>query len=152
MPATDPKTDDYVQKLNVSTFPLKVFLAVVVIALIAGVSSGYVLAKNTQHSTSTTTASSTNSETTATVKSAAQDSQTFRDFATGVIQKKPVTGDDYSEGAYQLVRDGQDPVALTSSVIDLSQYVGKKVTVYGETQQAIQAGWLMDVGKVVVAQ
>jgi len=39
---------------------------------------------------------------------------------------------------------------LTSSVVDLSQYEGKKVKVLGETQKAIKEGWLMDVGKVEV--
>ncbi len=51
-----------------------------------------------------------------------------------------------------LVRDGAVPVALTSSVVDLSQYEGKKVKVYGETQKAIKEGWLMDVGKVEEAK
>lgn len=88
------------------------------------------------------------------IQTAAQkDTTTFKDFAEGVIQPKPSPKSgtaDYSEGAYILVRVNEVPVALTSSVVDLSQYKGKKVKVYGETQKALKEGWLMDVGKVDV--
>src|SRR5690242_8127529 len=67
-------------------------------------------------------------------KSAQQDARTFRDFAEGVIKVKPTPADgEYSEGTHTLERQGAVPVALTSSVVDLSQYEGKKVKVYGET-------------------
>ncbi|KKS13460.1 MAG: hypothetical protein UU67_C0024G0017 [Candidatus Daviesbacteria bacterium GW2011_GWB1_41_5] len=64
--------------------------------------------------------------------------------------KRPESKDpsEYVEGTHILVRDGAVPVALTSSVVDLSEYEGKKVKVFGETQKAIKEGWLMDVGKV----
>ncbi len=83
-------------------------------------------------------------------KSAQADTQTFRDFAEGTIQPKPTPKSlsEYSEGTHLLQRDGGYPVALTSSVVDLSQYEGKKVKVYGETQRALKESWLMDVGKV----
>jgi len=81
---------------------------------------------------------------------AAQDNRTFRDFAEGMIEERPESKDpsEYVEGTHILVRDGAVPVALTSSVVDLSEYEGKKVKVFGETQKAIKEGWLMDVGKV----
>jgi len=41
---------------------------------------------------------------------------------------------------------------LTSSVLDLDEYVGKKVKVFGETFGSSQVGWLMDVGKVEVVE
>jgi hypothetical protein len=41
-------------------------------------------------------------------------------------------------------------VYLTSSVVDLQSFVGKKVQVWGETLAGQSAGWLMDVGKVKV--
>ena len=47
-----------------------------------------------------------------------------------------------------MVREDAVPVALTSSVVDLSKYEGKKIKVHGETQKALKEGWLMDVGKV----
>jgi hypothetical protein len=39
---------------------------------------------------------------------------------------------------------------MTSSVVDLSLVLDKKVKVWGETQAAQKAGWLMDVGRVEV--
>jgi len=35
---------------------------------------------------------------------------------------------------------------LTSSVVDLDKFVGKKVEIYGQTNTAEKAGWLLDVG------
>jgi hypothetical protein len=141
-------SDHLVQKMS-SPSPLKMFLVVLIIALISGVSTGYVLARTSSKNgggplTSVTPGGN------GPPKSAGQDNQTFSDFAEGVIQPKPSpsAGDDYTEGAYLLQRDGAVPVALTSSVVDLSKYVGKKVKVYGETQKALKTGWLMDVGKV----
>ena len=87
---------------------------------------------------------------TGTPKTPQQDAGTFRDFAEGVIQPKPEPKDpsEYTEGTHYLQRDGAVPIALTSSVVDLSQYEGKKVKIFGETQKALKEGWLMDVGKV----
>lgn len=79
-----------------------------------------------------------------------QDTRTFRDFAEGTIQARPQPKNptEYVEGTHLLAREGAVPVALTSSVVDLSKYEGKKVKVFGETQKAIKEGWLMDVGKI----
>ena len=41
---------------------------------------------------------------------------------------------------------------MTSSVVDLSQFVDRKVKVWGSTQTAQVAGWLMDVGRVEVLE
>lgn len=43
-------------------------------------------------------------------------------------------------------------VYLTSTVINLQDFVGKKVKVWGETLSAVSAGWLMDVGKIKVLE
>jgi len=74
------------------------------------------------------------------------DIKTFKDSAVGVIQKDGTDG----EGTHQLIRDGgpSQTVTLMSSVIDLDQYAGKKVKVYGQTMAAQKAAWLMDVGRV----
>lgn len=75
--------------------------------------------------------------------------QTFRDEAEGVIQKND-TLDKYAQGTHKLERPGGESQTayLTSSVLDLDEYVGKNVKVYGETFGSSQVGWLMDVGKV----
>jgi len=74
------------------------------------------------------------------------DTKTFKDSALGVIQKDGTDG----EGTHQLLREGgpSQTVTLMSSVIDLNQYVGKKVKIYGQTMAAQKAAWLMDVGRV----
>lgn len=75
--------------------------------------------------------------------------QTFRDEAEGVIQKND-TLDKYAQGTHKLIRPGGESQTayLTSSILDLDEYVGKNVKVYGETFGSLQVGWLMDVGKV----
>lgn len=74
------------------------------------------------------------------------DTKTFRDSAEGTIEKDGVDG----EGTHRLIREGgpSQTAFLISSVIDLDQYLGKKVKVYGETFAAQKASWLMDVGKI----
>ncbi len=127
----------------------RLFLVIIAVALVAGTSTGYVLASGNK---SGSMANPSTAGTTTTAKSASQDNRTFRDFAEGKVVKReqPKNSGEYLEGTHMLVRDGALPVALTSSVVDMSQYEGKKVKVYGETQKAIKEGWLMDVGKVEV--
>ena len=76
------------------------------------------------------------------------DLETFKDTAEGTL----VTGGIDDEGEYHLVRPGGESqnVYLISSLVDLSQFVGKEIKVWGETQTAQKAGWLMDVGRVEV--
>lgn len=122
----------------------KVLGIVLFVALVAGVGTGYTLA-----ATQTSSPAEILTGTAPKAETANQDTQTFKDFAEGKITKKPEPKNGtYSEGTHMLIRDGAVPVALTSSVVDLSLYEDKKVKVYGETQKAIKEGWLMDVGKV----
>ncbi len=123
---------------------LKIFGIVLGVALLAGVGTGYALASTQSGSPAEIITGQAQQ-----ADSAHEDTQTFKDFAEGKITKKPeAKPGTYSEGTHLLVRDGAVPVALTSSVVDLSQFEEKKVKVYGETQKAIKEGWLMDVGKV----
>lgn len=79
--------------------------------------------------------------------------QTFRDESEGVIEKNDAL-DKYAQGTHKLIRPGGESQTayLTSSVLDLDQYIGKKVKVFGETFGSSQVGWLMDVGKVEVVE
>lgn len=121
----------------------KLLIAVLVISIIAGVGTGYLMASGGQRIPLIDQ----------TPDHASEDAKTFRDFAEGKITPKP---DDknaaYSQGTHLLVRDGATPVLLTSSVLDLSQYENKKVKIYGETNSLAGAGWFMDVGRVEVIQ
>jgi len=76
------------------------------------------------------------------------DEKTFKDSAEGTLREGGIDG----EGAYHLERPGGESqnVYLTSSVLDLSQFLGKKIKVWGETHEAEKAGWLMDVGRLQV--
>jgi len=78
------------------------------------------------------------------------DSKTFKDETEGTLQAGGVNG----EGAYHLDRQGGESqtAALTSSVLDLSEFTGQKVHVWGESQKSTKAAWLMDVGKIKVIE
>jgi len=77
-----------------------------------------------------------------------KDIKTFRDTAKGILEKGGIDG----EGSHKLIREGgpSQTVYLTSSIIDLDSFVGKKVQVWGETFSAQKAGWLMDVGRIKI--
>ena len=78
-----------------------------------------------------------------------KDASTFKDTATGMLQEND--GKLTKEGTHILIRgDVSQNVYLTSSVIDLSKYVDKKVQVWGQTFAGQRAGWLMDVGRIKV--
>lgn len=76
------------------------------------------------------------------------DTSAFKDAAEGVLKEGGIEG----EGQYHLERPGGESqnVYLTSSNVDLSKFIDKKIKVWGATQTAQHAGWLMDVGKVEV--
>ena len=76
------------------------------------------------------------------------DTKTFKDIAEGVLKTGGVDG----EGQFHLQRPGGESqnVYLTSSIVDLSKYLDKKVKIWGETHKAQRAGWLMDVGRLEI--
>lgn len=78
------------------------------------------------------------------------DEKVFRDSAEGVLKPGGING----EGAYHLERPGGESqnVYLTSSVIDLSKLEGRTVKVWGDTNAAQTAGWLMDVGRAQIVK
>ncbi|MBA3723927.1 MAG: hypothetical protein H0W89_03450 [Candidatus Levybacteria bacterium] len=76
------------------------------------------------------------------------DTAAYKDTAEGVLKEGGIEG----EGQYHLERPGGESqyVYMTSSTVDLSKFIDKKIKVWGATQTAQTAGWLMDVGKVEV--
>ncbi len=78
------------------------------------------------------------------------DKKTFKDSAEGMLREGG--SEDSGEGSYHLERPGGDDqtVYLTSSTVDMSKFVGKKVRVHGETFSSEHVGWLMDVGYIEV--
>lgn len=79
-----------------------------------------------------------------------KDEKTFKDSASGRLEANVNT--EIPEGSHKLIRPGgADQIAyLTSSVVDLNQFLGKCIEVWGETFAAQKAGWLMDVGLVKI--
>jgi hypothetical protein len=77
-------------------------------------------------------------------------SEEFTDTAEGVVEKGGMGG----EGSHKLVRPGGDDQTayLTSSVVDMDEFVGHKVKIWGKTFAAQKAGWLLDVGKVQILE
>ena len=78
------------------------------------------------------------------------DKKTSPDSAEGVLKEGGIEG----EGSYHLERPGgkSQNVYLTSTAVDLSTFLGKKVKVWGQTFAAEKAGWLMDVGYIEVVK
>lgn len=74
------------------------------------------------------------------------DTKAFPDTATGILE----TGGLGNEGTHKLIREGgpSQTVYLISSVVDLNEFVGKKVEIWGQSIKASKAPWLMDVGRV----
>lgn len=127
---------------------MKVIVLVYGILVLVGVGTGYLMSRSGLGST---TAQSGKPGYIKTEKVAGvTDTKTFRDSAEGTVQKGGIDG----EGTHKLIREGGESQTayLVSSVVDMDEYVGKKVKVWGETFAAEKAAWLMDVGKIEVLQ
>ncbi len=85
-----------------------------------------------------------------TTEAGAKDASAFKDTATGVLKEGGIKG----EGTHHLERPGgaSQTVYLTSTVIDMAPFIGKKVQVWGESQAGKHTGWFMDVGKIKVVE
>lgn len=119
---------------------ISTLLVFVAVAVILGIGLGYIPSLFSKGTSST---ASSNEE----VKTAGiADKKTFKDSAEGTLREGGIDG----EGNFHLERPGgvSQNVYLTSTTVDLSLYIGKKVKVWGETFEAQTAGWLMDVGLV----
>jgi len=77
-----------------------------------------------------------------------KDEAAFKDTAQGKLAINDDEG--VTEGSHKLLRPGgpSQTAYLTSSVLNLSDFSGKCVQVWGETFAGQQAGWLMDVGRL----
>ncbi|MBI4004903.1 hypothetical protein HY358_02080 [Candidatus Roizmanbacteria bacterium] len=124
--------------------PSKFFLLIIVAALVVGLGGGFLVSR--LKSAGELSAKKEPKEKVAGIA----DKKTFRDQAEGYLKEGGIDG----EGNFHLQRPGgaSQNVYLTSTTVDLSLYVGKKVRVWGETFNAEKAGWLMDVGLVELLQ
>ncbi len=134
-----------------SSFFTPQLLIIFIAIILLGVGSGYMLSKNTSNNGPVATTGSNSSNSASITKGAtfgSDDTKTFSDTAEGTVAEGGIE----DEGQFHLVRPGGDSqnVYMTSGTVDLSKFIGKKIKVWGQTQQAQHAGWLMEVGKVEV--
>ena len=78
------------------------------------------------------------------------DESTFKDSDEGTLEQGGIDG----EGSHHLVRPGGDSqtIYITSSIIDLDQFFGHKVKVWGKTVAGQHDGWQMDLCKLEVLE
>jgi len=120
------------------------FTILVILAIIFGMSTGFVLFQRKTTESSSNKPQMIQNGNSNIVGSTASN---FDKEAEGVMQKND--GKLVKEGTHILTRgDVSQTVYLTSSVIDLDQYVGAKVRIWGQTLNVKNAGWFMDVGKL----
>lgn len=132
-------------------------LIIVIIAVILGLTSGWYAAQRRLLLAGDAPGASTmaqNPDSAGSVKVGdvygSADEKTFRDSAEGVVVAGGIDG----EGTHHLERgaDKSQWVYLTSSVVELDNFKGHRVEVWGETFQGKKAGWLMDVGRLKVVE
>lgn len=137
---------------GVSSIFTKNLFILLIVAVVLGGMTGYVLSSKSSSSGNALTSGSVDSTTKISKGTivGSNDTKTFKDVATGTLKNGGING----EGQFHLVRVGGDSqnVYLTSSSVDLSQFVDRKIKVWGQTQTAQYAGWLMDVGRVEVLE
>ncbi len=126
----------------------KTFAGLLLLVIAAGVLGGYFLSRSSSSSSKSATGTTpaminTNTEIGSTNK-------VFSDTATGVVR----IGGLGNEGTHRLERAGgpSQTVYLISSVVDLGEFDGKKVEIWGQTLKAAKVPWLMDVGRVKLSE
>jgi len=126
-------------------------IAALIFVVVLGIGTGYLLSQGSSNSTLKSTLNLENaSKASKGTVVGSDDIKTFKDTAEGRLEEGGADG----EGQFHLVRPGGESqnVYLTSSIVDLSQFLKKRIKVWGETQKAQHAGWLMDVGKLEVLE
>lgn len=154
MPVEDKKTntknpEPVMHSFKDSKSPKPGKIVVVFIVLVAlGLGTGFALAKYSAKTGKDIPLLPTKNAASTGKTFGSDDTKTFKDTVEGELAEGGIEG----EGQYHLVRPGGDSqnVYVTSSTVDLGQFTGKKIKVWGQTQTAQTAGWLMDVGRVEV--
>lgn len=122
----------------------KKMVVTVILIILAGLGTGFFLAKNGEMGA----LSGGKPQILKTQKVVGStDTKAYPDKAEGVLQKGGFEG----EGTHKLIMNPKDPsqtAYLTSTLINLDDFVGKKIRVWGQTFAAQKAAWLMDVGRV----
>lgn len=118
--------------------------------VLAGIGTGYLFSGVGGNGTPSGLKNSGNSLVVSENEAGIKDESKFATTTDGVLTEGGIGG----EGTHHLVR-GSGPsqyAYLTSSVVDLSVFEGKKVQIWGDTISGKKAGWLIDVGKIKVVE
>lgn len=128
------------KSMKKQSIPKMVFVVFVVL-MILGIGTGYLLSRE-----STSVASTQVIEGSGGKAFGSTDTKAYPDTAVGTIEKDGIGG----EGTHKLLREGGDSqtACVVSSTLDLDEFVGKKVKVYGATMAAKKCPWFMDVGRI----
>lgn len=134
------------------TFPVTVIIVYSVLIML-GVGTGYVMTRQKLANAPLNQASNSapvGTKITTDKQAGVVDTQTFKDSADGTIEAEGID----KVGTHKLIREGgpSKTAVLTSSTVDLDQFIGKSVRVWGETRATDKAAWLMDVGKVEILE
>jgi hypothetical protein len=123
-------------------------LALLLVVVVLGIGAGFVVSSKIGPASIKTSNTASSGSTAKGTVVGSNDTTTFKDTAEGTLKEGGING----EGAFHLVRPGGDSqnVYLTSSSVDLSKFINQKIKVWGATQKAQYAGWLMDVGRIEV--
>lgn len=137
------------EKNNMKSLYTPKIIALLIVVVVFGIGTGYMLSGGSKGSggISSITGSITSGAQKGTIVGS-DDTKTYNNITEGVLKEGGIEG----EGTHHLERPGGDSqnVYITSSNIDFSQYIGRKVKVWGQTHDAQHAGWLMDVGRLQV--
>lgn len=123
-------------------------LSIIALAVLLGIGTGYGISTMKGGSSNSTKDTAKVAEGGSQTSAGVKDIKTFPDEVEGTLKEGGFEG----EGNFHLVRPGGDDqnVYLTSTTVDLSLFLDKKVRVWGQTFEAEKAGWLMDVGYIEV--
>ena len=148
-PVSTPSTTPIVKKFDKTTSVKKNFILglVSLIVVVSGIGTGYLLSdagKGTAEIGTTGEIKVNKNE------AGISDESKFSTTTDGVLEEGGIGG----EGTHHIVRGvGPSQYAyLTSSMVDMDPFIGKKVKVWGETMSGKKAGWLIDVGKIKVIE
>lgn len=147
---TEPTTlREAPKKFLPSNFSRFLPLVIVVVIVLAGIYSGLVISSISKSKSLSQSLVSEEEELPEEKKQEYQ--MVTRDQAEGTLEKNDKF-EETAQGQWKLIRPGGESQTayLTSSYLDLDEYVGKKVKVFGETLGSDKVGWLMDVAKVEV--
>lgn len=145
----EPKSTSIMKKFPKPDVKGKAFLVLgTLFMVVVGIGTGWILSGGLKNKPSTSAPGSSVTSNGEVTEAGVENGEEFTDTAEGLLEEGGIEG----EGTHHLVREGGPAkyVYMTSTVINLQQFAGKEVQVWGETIAGQNAPWLMDVGKIKV--